>query len=65
MARAPTVDFVQVHLNADDGIEFFGGTANIKHAVVTQVGDDSFDWTDGWVGNAQFVVLQSSAGRGR
>lgn len=49
---------LQVHMNADDGIEFFGGTAEVKHVLVTGAGDDSFDWTDGWVGKAQFVVLQ-------
>jgi len=25
------IDYVQVHNNADDGIEFFGGTVNAKH----------------------------------
>lgn len=53
-----TVDYVQVHMNADDGVEFYGGTVNAKHVVVTGVGDDSLDWTDGWTGSAQFVVLQ-------
>ena len=53
-----TLDFVQIHMNADDGVEFFGGNANIKHLVVSGVGDDALDWTDGWQGNAQYVVLQ-------
>ena len=52
------IDYVQVHMNADDGIEFFGGTANAKHVVISGVGDDSLDWTDGWQGNVQFLVLQ-------
>jgi len=51
------VDYVQVHMNADDGIEMFGGTVNVKHAVVTGVADDGFDWTDGWQGKAQFIVV--------
>lgn len=58
------VDYVQIHQNADDGIEFFGGTASAKHVLVTGQGDDSFDWTDGWVGNAQWVVLQQHEGIG-
>ncbi len=53
-----TIDYIQVHMNADDGVEFFGGTANASHVVVTGVGDDSLDWTDGWIGNLQFAVLQ-------
>ena len=59
-----TIDYIQVHMNADDGIEFFGGTANMKHAVVSGVGDDMLDWTDGWQGKAQFVVLQQHADAG-
>lgn len=52
------IDFVQVHMNADDGIEFFGGTANAKHMLITGVGDDGLDWTDGWRGKAQHIVVQ-------
>jgi len=52
------VDYVQVHMNKDDGIEFFGGTCNIKHAVLTGIADDCFDYTDGWQGKAQFIVAQ-------
>ncbi|MEC7510518.1 MAG: hypothetical protein VYC99_06955, partial [Pseudomonadota bacterium] len=29
------VDYVQVHSNADDGVEFFGGAVNAKHLVLT------------------------------
>jgi hypothetical protein len=54
------VDFIQVHNNADDGVEFFGGTVNVKHVVLTGNGDDSMDWTDGWTGNAQFVLIDQS-----
>lgn len=52
------LDFIQVHMNADDGIEFFGGTAEIKHVVLTGIGDDNIDWTDGWSGKLQFAVAQ-------
>ncbi len=52
------IDHVQVHMNADDGVEFFGGTATAKHLLVTGAGDDSLDWTDGWTGKVQFAVLQ-------
>ncbi len=58
VGSATTIDYIQVHMNADDGIEFFGGTADAKHLVVTGVGDDCLDWTDGWSGSAQFIVLQ-------
>ncbi len=52
------VDFVQVHMVQDDGIEFFGGTVNVKHVVVTGANDDSVDWTEGWVGKAQFIIAE-------
>lgn len=52
-----TLDFIQVHNGADDGVEFFGGTAQIKHLVVTGADDDSLDWTQGWRGKAQHVVI--------
>ncbi|MCG8555521.1 MAG: hypothetical protein MJD61_09585 [Proteobacteria bacterium] len=58
------VDYVQVHRNADDGVEFFGGTVNVKHIVLSGIEDDSLDWTDGWTGKAQFVVAQQWSGVG-
>jgi hypothetical protein len=61
VGRGTDVDFVQVHMNADDGIEFFGGTVDAKHLLVTGAADDSFDWTDGWRGRGQFLVAQQFA----
>lgn len=58
VGSATEIDYVQVHMNADDGVEFFGGTAQAKHILITGVGDDSLDWTDGWQGKVQHVVLQ-------
>ena len=52
------VENVQVHMNQDDGVEMFGGTVNLKYVIVTGARDDSFDWTDGWTGKAQFLVVQ-------
>lgn len=51
------VDYVQVHNNQDDGVEFFGGTVNAKHLYLTGNRDDSLDWTKGWTGYAQHVVI--------
>jgi hypothetical protein len=55
-----TVEYVQVHYNKDDGIEMFGGAVDLKYCVVTGCADDSFDWTNGWNGRAQFVVIQQA-----
>lgn len=58
------LDFVQVHRGKDDGIELFGGTANLKHIVITGADDDGIDWDHGWSGKAQFVVVQQLTGYG-
>ncbi len=54
VGKGTTIDYVQVHEGSDDGFEFFGGTVNTKHLIVTnfasEVGDDLFDWTEGWNG---------------
>jgi hypothetical protein len=57
VGRETSVDFVQIHMNRDDGLEWFGGTVDIKHAVVSNAADDSFDWTQGWRGRAQFIAI--------
>jgi hypothetical protein len=54
-----TIDYVQVHGGSDDGIEFFGGTVNVKHVVSSQNQDDGFDTDNGWQGKAQFVIVQN------
>ncbi|SMF54616.1 hypothetical protein [Pseudobacteriovorax antillogorgiicola] len=53
-----TVDYIQVHMNADDGVEFFGGTVNAKHIHLTGNRDDSLDWVNGWTGKVQYVVVE-------
>jgi hypothetical protein len=57
VGRGGSYDFIQVHMNRDDAFEWFGGTADIKHAIASNAADDSFDWTFGWTGRAQFVVI--------
>jgi len=54
------VDFVQVHYGLDDGIEMFGGTVQFKHMVLTGNGDDSLDWSSGWRGKAQYVLIKQA-----
>ncbi|MCK6599642.1 MAG: right-handed parallel beta-helix repeat-containing protein, partial [Bdellovibrionaceae bacterium] len=51
------IDYVQVHRNSDDGVEFFGGTVDVKHLVLTENEDDSLDWDMGWVGRAQYLLM--------
>ena len=57
VGRGSTFEFIQVHMNRDDALEWFGGTADIRYAVASNAADDSFDWTFGWQGRAQFIVI--------
>jgi hypothetical protein len=61
VGRGGRNEFIQVHMNRDDGLEWFGGTADIKYAVVSNAADDSFDWTFGWTGRAQFIAIHQRA----
>ncbi|KMQ70528.1 hypothetical protein [Chryseobacterium koreense] len=50
-----SISYIAVIDGGDDGIEFFGGNVNVDHLLLLGNGDDSFDWTEGWQGNAEYV----------
>ncbi len=56
------IDHIQAHEGEDDGIEFFGGTANCTYCVSSGSKDDSLDWAFGWSGTAQYVYIQQDEG---
>ena len=58
------MDYIQVHGNSDDGIEFYGGNVNLKHGVFTNNNDDSVDWDEGYQGNLQYIIVKQSASKG-
>lgn len=52
------IENVEVVGNQDDGIEWFGGTVNVKNAVVWNAGDDAIDTDQAWSGTLDnFIVL--------
>lgn len=54
------VEYVEVVGNQDDGIEWFGGTVNVKHALVWYAGDDAIDTDQSWGGTLDnFIVIAS------
>jgi hypothetical protein len=57
VGHGTTIDYVQAHAGLDDGIELFGGTVDLKHIVMTDNSDDSFDYSQGWAGRAQFGII--------
>ncbi|MDQ7008380.1 MAG: hypothetical protein Q9Q40_14255, partial [Acidobacteriota bacterium] len=55
VGRATDFDYIEVFQNKDDGVEFFGGAAQIKHLVSVNVGDELVDYDEGWRGRIQYV----------
>lgn len=54
VGRNTEIDYVEVISSADDGVEIFGGTVNLRHMVVSGCIDDAFDYDLGWTGYGQF-----------
>lgn len=51
-----SISNIEVYANQDDGIEMFGGKANITNAIVWHVGDDGFDTDQGYSGTLNNLV---------
>ncbi len=52
------IENVEIISNQDDGIEWFGGTVNVKNAIVWNTGDDAIDADQAWAGTIDnFVVI--------
>ena len=56
-----TIDHIQVYNSSDDGIEIFGGNANLRHIVINGADDDGLDTDTGWRGGAQFGIVTQRA----
>ena len=61
VGHATTIEYVQVHNNLDDGVEWFGGTVNAKYLVLTGNDDDDIDYDEGYKGNIQFAIVKKSS----
>ncbi|MAY15401.1 MULTISPECIES: hypothetical protein [Thalassolituus] len=57
VGHGTVIDYIQVHNNLDDGIEWFGGTVNVTHAVLTNNDDDDIDFDEGYKGNVQYALI--------
>ena len=63
VGSSTTIDYVEVLANKDDGVEFFGGMPGLKHILVAYVGDDSYDYDEGFRGFGQFwIAIQDEEG---
>lgn len=60
-----TIEYVEIYGSSDDGIEFFGGTVDVRYAAIIGAEDDSFDWDLGYRGDGNqywFAIQRSDAG---
>ncbi len=60
VGNGTVMEYIQVQGNSDDGIEFYGGTVNLKYGVFTNNLDDSVDWDEGYQGNLQYIIVKQS-----
>jgi hypothetical protein len=60
VGRGTTFEHVEVVAAADDNIEYFGGTVNVKYISTLFGDDDQFDWDLGYSGKVQFYFGISS-----
>ncbi len=60
VGRGTTIEHIEIVANADDNIEIFGGTVNIKYCTTIFGNDDMFDFDLGWTGKAQFLFGMKS-----
>jgi len=52
------IENIEIVANQDDGIEWFGGTVNVKNAVIWNAGDDAVDTDQSWGGTLDnFIVV--------
>jgi hypothetical protein len=58
VGSATTIENIEIIANQDDGIEWFGGTVNVKNVIFWNVGDDAVDTDQSWGGTLDnFVVI--------
>jgi len=58
VGSSTVIENIEVIGNQDDGIEWFGGTVNVKNAIVWNAGDDGMDTDQSWSGTLDnFIVL--------
>ncbi|MEQ9374618.1 MAG: hypothetical protein RIG68_05550 [Imperialibacter sp.] len=57
-----TIENIEVYNNSDDGIEFFGGTVNVKNVLIYSVGDDALDVDQSYAGTVDNFVVYVDGG---
>ena len=55
VGRGTKIEHIEIVSCADDNIEIFGGTVNLKYCTTLYGNDDMYDYDLGWTGKAQFL----------
>lgn len=53
VGNGTVIENIYIPYGADDAIEFFGGTVNVKNLLVVDSDDDMFDFTQGYSGTLE------------
>ena len=61
VGSSTVIDTLQVYGSLGDGLYVGGGTVNLRGALITNNAGDGLRWDDGWVGKAQFLIIQQDA----
>ena len=62
IGRGTDISHVEIMNNVDDGIEIWGGTVELDHISIWNIGDDSLDVDQGWRGSASYgLIVQGSS----
>lgn len=57
VGQGTDIRFVDIYGSGDDGIEIFGGTANLKYISIAECDDDGYDIDHGYQGLTQFLFV--------
>jgi hypothetical protein len=62
VGNGTVLDHIEIVGNADDGVEFYGGSVNLNHLVVWNNGDDAIDTDQDYVGTIDNGFVVGAAG---
>lgn len=58
VGNGTVIENIEVVSNQDDGVEWFGGSVNVKNVIVWNSGDDALDTDQSWSGTMDnFIII--------
>lgn len=64
VGNGTVLEHIESYASADDGIEIFGGTVNLKWITIAFAEDDGLDYDQGYTGKIQHLFVLQAAGFG-